>query len=245
MSSWKELYDDFKDQTQNYTEKVTVTENMFMRYISKGAQSFQRDTNYMESVAELARGRDQGNNEQEYFDVPYNLLIPIELQDSSGLTILPQSYGQFRRNIEVGGRETPFDYTIPFSPERANGDIRIYTIFGRRLEVYPLYDTDTSVTLKYIPDLDAFSEVSQMWASFFPIETNFDHMFTNTGLPLDLRPYEDGILSYAISKFIKRQGNANYKVYEDEYRGHVKLAMENKPTLFTEGVRDYKMAPWS
>ena len=58
-----------------------------------------------------------------------------------------------------------------------------------------------------------------------------------------LAPYEEAFNAYAIAEYIKSQGSANYLIYEKKFWAETAMAKENKPTLFREAVRPYRMSP--
>lgn len=266
-STFAELYSDFRDSVKLYTEKLDVTELEFMRFISRAMQLFQRETEYIETYAEITKGTDG-------FYIPEDMIRPVVLKDVNGYTLLQQSYPQYARNLELwhdGFLETPIDYSMRMQsylseqedkyPSRTDGmdfsTSRIYTIFNRKIMMYPDYD-DTKIYLWYIPDVHAISINSSQWSTYdmntgifsqpylwYPIDTQFSTMFATTGINVLLAPFEEAFLDYAISKFLKSQGSANYKVFEMGFKEAVQWAIENKPQKFHEGVGEYMFAPFS
>lgn len=53
MSTYKELFDDFRQKVSLYTEKVEVTEPMFMRLLTAGINDFQNETRYVEATKDV------------------------------------------------------------------------------------------------------------------------------------------------------------------------------------------------
>ena len=103
MSSWKELYDDFKDATLNYTENVVITPIDFMRKITRAQQKFQIDARLVERAITIQRAVDSLGATLPWFNLPVDFLEHIEVRDNCGHTLLSQGYTQFRRN---GGKKT-------------------------------------------------------------------------------------------------------------------------------------------
>lgn len=265
-STFAEIYSEFQDAVKIYTTKLDITPLSFMRRLSRGMRHFQRETEYIQAAIILPI---DANN---LFTVPNDLNRIIELKDDNGYTIVPQQNNQFFRNQEHwldGKLETPSDYSIrmqnylrgqaTFNPNRSlsrPGMSRMYTLYNRVITIYPDYG-DTSLDLYYIPNIDAISQNSTQWVrdpanpgndplfDWYPITTQFDNRFRTSTLHPDIAPYEEAFLNYAIADYIKSQGSANYKVFEQVFLAEVERAKVNKPTYFKEGVRDYFMAPWS
>jgi hypothetical protein len=225
---------------------------------------FQRETNYVETIVSIPRattGTPAVN--APWFQAPTDILEVIEVTDKNGYTLVSNSYIQFRRNQEVWSpnywTSTPAVYEYRLSG-RNSGNIqdrsgrtwrpmadhqaRLFTILDNRLIVHPDDITETALTMAYIPDLSAISSMSPAWNLWFP-SSNFMPLFISTGMMTELRPYEYGILNFAIAEFIRKQGSANFKFYEDIYRQEIQRAINNKPTLAKEMSRDYFFAPWS
>lgn len=251
MSTFYELYGDFKDATKIYTEKLDVTELAFMRMLTRGVQTFQRETEYIETVATVLY-----NQTDQAFMVPTDFLRLVEIKDENYLTVLIQSHTQYTRNLELAPdymQETPTDYGMRMrGGEYRSERVRIANIYNRTIYIYP-YQNDTKLYVWYIPDLHAISEASPQWnyntnnlpAGWYPVETNFQQKFQTTTINEVLAPYEDAFLAYAIASFIRSQGSANYKVYEEMFWNDVERAKMNKPDYFKEGVREYMISPWS
>ena len=265
-STFAELYSDFKDSVKIYTEKMDVTELEFMRFLTRGMQVFQRDTEYIEAYAEITKGTDG-------FFIPDDMIRPVVLKDINGYTLLQQNFKQYTRNLEKwtdGYLETPTDYSMrmqSYLAEQANlratndgmdySTSRLYSIYNREIFMYPDY-SDVTIYMWYIPDVHAISINSSQWSTWdsttktfatpylwYPIDTQFTDMFTTRGINVLLAPFEEAFLDYAIAKFLKSQGSANYKVFEQSFKETEQWAKENKPQKFHEGVGEYMFAPYS
>ena len=267
MSAFSELFSDFQESIKTYTEKLDVTERMFMRLYTRGMQRFQRETEYIEHEVIIPL------HATDYvFYVPNDLLRIIEIQDCCNCTFLLQNYEQYRRNIEYwsecscpedgwngysgysgylgtdscktverrGYLETPTDYGM-----RLPRNVRLAAQFHREIRIFP-YLGDTQIQMKYIPDVHAISQLSSQWAAWYPSDTNFYNMFRNTGVSPSLNAYEQAYLNYAIAEYLKTLGALNQaQVFEQAFWAEVKMAIVNKPQYFRQGVREYHISPYS
>lgn len=251
-STFKELYDEFKDAVKIYTEKLDITETAFVRLVSRGMQIFQRETEYIEKWARLSVIPNSEN-----FPRPDDLLRIVELKDSAGLTLVSQGFVQFNRtqeNMTVGILETPRDYSRHIMGLHRPGLARIFTMFAQEIIIHP-YQGDQYIDLYYIPNLHPMSEKSSQWnttdpntgqpTGWYPLNTRFEIMFHNAMINYVLQPYEYAFLNFAIAEYIKSQGNINYKVFEEMFYMEIEKAKFNKPILFKEGSPQYCLAPHS
>jgi len=233
-SFYSELYSDFKDQTKNYVEKLDITPASFMRYFSRAMQQFQRDTEYKEINVILTAVNG-------VFTMPTDLIRIIEVKDADGFLMLQQDPDQFSRYME----EEPAHRTDGYSDyirrlDASRGNLpNLYTIWGRVFNFYPAY-TKTTIKVRYIPEISAFSAASSQWALWFTNEDAFETQFTTTGVPVEFNSFEQSFLNYTIGQYIKTQGNRNYQVFESMYKTDVKLAKDIKPVYFKQGVRPAK-----
>jgi hypothetical protein len=243
-STFAELYSDFTDSIKTYTEKLDVTPLSFMRLFTRAIQLFQRETMYIERYVVIPY-----NLVDQRFDTPTDMLLCVQVKDSDANTMIINEYTQFSRNEEkdyLGYVETPTDYSMRL-PETA----RMVSVWQRVFYFYPAYPvdpTDATATLlvHYIPDMDAFSSNSIQWASWYPIDTNFDTQFRTAVLTASFAPYEYCFMQWAISAYLKSQGLLNHaKMFEQDFWADVERAKANKPVLFHEGVKSYMMAPYS
>jgi len=261
MSVFRELFDDFTAEARLYVERLDVTEYVFMRYLTRGMQIFQRRTSYLETSAKLNRVPPEEVEEPRswgtgsMFYIPEDMLYPISVfwKDVNGAMIrcVPQESSQFAVNLEraqgtPSHLETPVDYSAYNTAGRVSwaGGRRmapVYTIIGRIIYIYPPPD---EAIIDYVPDIHAISAYSPQWAAWFPLETNFLPMFNTAKVHPVLAPYERAFVAYALATFVRSNGNANYLVFEREFEKEVADAIQNKPTYFREGVRDYGFAPW-
>lgn len=264
-STFAEIYSEFQDAVKIYTTKLDFTPISFMRRISRGMRQFQRETEYLEAQATISP--DANNN----FVIPDDLLRIVELKDANGFTLLSQQTNQYFRNQELwqdGYLETPSDYSMrmpgylqgqtAFGNRNTNRPYmhRLYTLYGRIINLQPNYG-DTLLYCYYIPGIDAFSQASVQWVrdpanpgsdvnfDWFPYDTLFDTRFRTAKVHPTISPYEEAFLNFAIADYIKSQGSANYKVFEQVFLQEIERAKVNKPSYFKEGVRDWFISPWS
>lgn len=272
-STFKEMYDDFVDSVKVYTEEMDVTPVLFMRWLSKAIQKFQRETLYIESYAQL--NYDVNN---QLFRIPPDFMMTIELKDNFGVTILQQGFQQQNRNVELwegGYLETPTDYGMRiagYTAERLpptainsrdrdliiEGMPRMYNIYNNILTIFPYYD-DTILHLWYYPEIQVFSITSEQWSTYnpntgqydpnlplrwFPLNTQFPTMFTQSRLNPIISNYEEAFIDYAISRYLRSKGNANFRVFEQNFMEEVERAKLNKPVQEHEAVSEYMFAPY-
>jgi hypothetical protein len=251
-SSFSELYSDFLDQIKVYTQQLDVTPVQFMRYLTRGMQKFQRETEYIERLVTIPI--DAVDN---VFYIPNDFLHVLALKDCNGYLLLQGDIKQYDRNVELwdgGYLETPTDYAIRIVRDTTDlSDIgrsssqqktRLYSIYRRVIEIHP-DEGDTELYMRYIPDIHAFSQNSTQWSSWFPINDNFNTLFNASAVSASFAPYEDAFISYAISQFLKSKGSVNYRIFEKDFLDEIERAKINKPTQTHEAVRDYFMAPYS
>lgn len=268
MSAFSELFSDFQDAVKIYTAKLDVTELSFMRLLTQGIQTFQRETEYVEAYAAVQK---DANNR---FYMPNDAIRIVEVKDDDGYTFVMQGYDQYTRNLERwqdGYLETPTDYSMymprylsgkdddNINPNAMRSSItknksRLITIWNRRFLLHPDLD-DKVIHVWYIPDLQPISRLSTQWVAdpanpgsdpndWFP-EQNFDVMFRNSSVNPTIAPYEKAFCDYAKAEFIKSQGSANYKIFEIAFWSEINRAKNNKPVKYKEAVRSYMMAPKS
>ena len=244
-STFKDLYDDWLDDIKLYKEKLDDTPPMFMRRITRAMQLFQRETEYIVSVATITK-----NAQAPFWVMPFNALSVIELKDQNGRDLLLQGIRQYSRNVAIqptGVYRTPktYDYNLPYDTVTT-----LAGIYGR--EIYPQDDTNiTSMTVVYIPDVPAFARPSNpanpwdIWAAWFPIDTNFQALFNTARIVAALAPYERAFVDHAVSTYLKSIGSANYKVFEQNFWDEVERGKINKPIYNKESLTGYMLAPWS
>jgi hypothetical protein len=239
-STFSELYSDFQDAVKIYTEKLDVTKYSFMRKLTRGVQLFQRETLYVESIVNITPT-------SNVFLSPQDMLVIKEVRDEDGYPMLPQQLKQQYRTAdhwEAGIQEVPTNYDMKMWGTTVEDRTTLWTIWQGQFIFYPEYTKDL-IQVYYCPDMHAISGNSFQWASWYPHETNFEPNFSSAQLNPSLDEYEEAFLAYAIAQYIKSQGNANYRVYEDQFLAEIERAKHNKPVYFTEGVVSYIMAPWA
>jgi hypothetical protein len=253
-STFAELFSDFRESVISYTEKLDITERAFMRSYTRGMQNFQREVELVDGFSTLNR-----DIVDDVFYAPDDMLRMVALKDSSDKTILLQGHTQFQRDVELyplGHQEAPAAYSqrldrqpIELTFSTADGirtnvtkTARIATIWQNVITIYPDLD-DLTLSLWYVPDIQAFSKNSSQWADFFLTEVAFDTEFQTASLTQRLAPYENTFLNYAIADYIRSKGSANYKVFEDWYLKDVERAKINKPTYNKGMTRSYFLSP--
>jgi len=247
MSSFAELYSDYKNTIDNYVPKVNITEVQFMRDYTKGMQEFQRSTKLVEAFATLTV------NVDETFNAPRDMLFFTEAKDENNFTLVIQDFSQFARNQELwddGQLVTPLDYALRMPEYRQDFEHggRLLAYYPRKFQVYP-YDDDTEIYLWYVPDLHAFSNLSFQWntgtlaapAGWFPLNTNFFDKFREAGVVWTLQPYEDTFLDWALMKFCENRHDDTALYYRKKYYEAVNRAILEKPTYMKEAVVEYNM----
>ncbi len=245
MSTLRELYDDFTAAIRLYTEHLPVTEIVFLRYLSRGLQLFQRETELAEAT--LAISRDANGD----FTLPEWTARLVQVQDKDNVELLIQDYRQLERTRHVTSNripDTPLNYgrRVRYPGEGISGyaSARLVTQYNRRLLLFPDLG-DTVLRLYFIPAVQPFSSAGPQWTDFFPLASNFKAQFDTRRLAAEFHDYEKAMMDYAVAEFIKSAGNANYRVYEQSFWEEVERAKINKPVLFREGVADYFMSPYS
>lgn len=251
MSTFAELYSDFKDTVKIYTEKLDVTPFSFMRRITRGAQVFQRESEYMETYNKILR-----TDLTKKFQLPDDVLRMVEVRDSSDRIILQQGTEQLHRNydqiVNTGRYETPVMYSrhiynadtmavIPNSKDQRH-IARMYAIWNYEIELEPDI-SDTELHVWYIPDVRAISSQDTQWSAWFPWEQNGDALFNTMGLPVALKAYEHGILNWTMMDYLISLGSRNYQAFQAIYERDLKRAIDNKPVQNREMKRDYYLAP--
>ena len=256
MSTFASMFSDFQDQTKAYTEKLDITELSFMRMFTRGMQEFQRETEYMEMLADITR---LAPPNPPIFMIPDDCIRVVQLrgkivtpcgQPSEEIFLL-QGHDQHYRNMEkwkTGQLETPVDYAMRI-PDRVtvDGKVRLASIWQREIWISPEWAGDT-ITCWYIPNIDPIDIGSPQWAAWFPAgiyDDTFLTMFNTLRIHPSLAIFEQAFLDYALAMYIKSKGSANYKVFEESFYNTAKRAIEIKPIYNKEMVASYMFAPWS
>ena len=248
-STFNELYSDFIDYTQSYTERLTVTPLQFMRGATRGMQIFQRETELVSAMTKLIY---DGSG----FRLPDDVLVVQALFDAKTNTeILLNSFRQQAnshewRNGRIDESRRDFEQYKDRDRYGAVGHAPIASVVNRRVIIDGAVSGE--VLLYFTPDIQAFTQPknnpplpSDHWAAWFPIEDNFQDMFETATCHADLAPYEQAFVYHATSEYLKSRGSANYGVYEGNYYEHIKAAKMNKPYMnkFSQSV--YRFAPYS
>lgn len=260
MSTYAELYSDFKDEVILYYEHAVVTDRMFMRLITKAAQEFQKITHIVETEKQLFRA--------DNFYVGDDVLEIIELTDENNNRLFSMDYSQFRSELEKLGQDifTIYPNELPTPPGNraetidkydlsrhppATGDsrygrhTRIFTIVTEGVLVYPDRG-DEILELRYYPDIHAYSSRSSQWTAWFDNNgADFEQLFNERGFGAQLSPYEDAFLQRAVSRFVgARLDKYQAKAKQDEYDRAIQIATTNKRQLYKFGMSQYSISPY-
>lgn len=246
-STFAELYSDFQDAVKVYTEKLDEQPVSFMRKLTRGMQLFQRQTEYLETSGTITK-----QLVIPFWRIPANCIRIVEIRDVNNRNILLQGFTQYNRNTDIQGSgmyETPADYDYRLT--HMNTQTRLIAVYGRELVLQNDATTDTSLIIYYIPDIPALTQpanpatVLDIWSAWYPINTNFDALFTTTRLVPSLAIFEQAYLDFAISTYLKSVGSQNYKIYEESFMNEVANAIAIKPVYNKEATSLYNMAVWS
>jgi len=233
-STFREMYDYFKDHVKSYTQKSDITEHIFMLRISRAMVAAQRDTEVLWREIQINKGNNT-NFPDSYF-VPIDLLRPISIYDQDDLPIMLVGFVQQQRindQQRMQGRylETPVDYQYRIKhlyPTKQH-ITRTATFTQRRIDVLPIQPQDTFINVKYVCKLSPFSATANEWQPFFVSDTDFMDNFRNGTLGFELDQFEDAIVAHAIADYIQSVGNINYRVYEQKYREIIADYKSNAP----------------
>lgn len=237
-STFREMFDYFKDHIKTYTAQSDVTEHIFMLRISKAMVAVQRETEVLWRETQIALGNNV-NNPNSY-TVPADLERPITIYDQDDLPIVLTGYVQQKRiadQMRQNGAylENPVDYQYRirhlYGSKTANDRItRTASFTQRRIDILPLQSNDTFINVKYVCKLSPFSKTSTEWSPFFTNDADFMDNFRNATLGFDLDKFEDAIVAHAIADHIQAVGNINYRVYEQKYREIIGWYKADEPT---------------
>ena len=75
---------------------------------------------------------------------------------------------------------------------------------------------------------------------------DFETLYSTTGPITGFQPYEDAIVSFAVSRLLKTQAGParqDYLVFEREFWAEVQRAKDNRPVMYRDGVAEYYMSP--
>jgi len=268
MQTYQELYSNFVESVKLYHQDAVFTDKLFMSLITRAAREFQRMTKFLETekLVYKANDYDTGNDIVEVIEISdrYNTkLITMSYQQArreverSGTGFNAESNDvngwlgwQWRYNNHA---ENVYNYDSKrsknnFPNEREStttwgNHTRIATIMKNRLYVYPT-DADSIddeyFRILYYPDIHPFSEKSTQWSEWFPYDTNFNELFMTTGFDGVLSQYEDLFVEKAVSTFVMNRLDTNQAfIRKGIWIEGVKLALSNKPTLYSPGVSVY------
>ena len=240
MASFKELGDQLLVAMRMYTAELPVTDPQILYWLSVGMQMFQREALLVESWASLTR-----NSTTMLFDEPEDVFVPVRLTDSNGHDLLSKEFDELKRLQEqssTGFMDSPYQRSkrVNYGGTGINGDntMRLWARWNRSIYIWP-DNGDTTLTLLYYPNLEAYSSVSTQWTPFFPLEVNFVTQYNSRALHPSLRPYERGVLYAACMEFLRMLPSPNYKVYEQLFYEEVNKAVMQKPLMATEVLRPY------
>ncbi|MEM1966531.1 MAG: hypothetical protein QXO86_01475 [Nitrososphaerota archaeon] len=255
MSTFRELYDDFRAEVLLYVERAEVTEFVFMRYLTRGIQIFQRRTEYVVGTGMPQLHPNASGANALVWQVPADMLRAIEVfytptgDPTDAIRCVLQEYDQFIANVTrdpIGRLETPVDYSYWHDGRLkwiSGNYAPLATIYADELHIYPP-QTSGSIILRYVPDLHAISSASPQWAPWFPLSANFIPLFNSAHINPRLAPYERTFVAYSLSIYLRSKGAESFLVYEREFEQGVQEAILNKASYFREAQLDYAMAPW-
>ncbi len=239
-----ELYADFQDQIDIYVPKLKVSELLFMRLLSRGAQIFQRETKLIEAKLELLR------NANGVFQLPEDILEIKEIRDKDSN---PEQWLRAVDEIKAGRPSVAQHYSYgigdyyfhSFPVERLvplGTEVPIASVYSRILHIYPDDSAKyPSLWLWYIIDLQPISESSPQWAAWQPFDVNFETMFRGATINPVLSPYQDALVAFAIAEYLKSKGSVNYQVFEQKFWLEIERAKLNKPEYYQELYGEYNM----
>lgn len=236
-STYSELYSDYLDNIKQYAEKLDVTPMSFMRAVTRATQLFQRETEIIETSYTI------NIDANKDFVLPTDVLRIIEVSDVNNVVMLFNEATQFTRNIEqmtttgLGEGVTIASHFTSIDPENPK---RLVTVHNRKLYISGFTTGDTKLNIRYIPDIPAFSKNVALWSAWFVNEDSFETEFDKDSILPGLSHYENAMVDMATAYFIKSQGNANFKVYEQSFWAEVQKAKDNKATYFMNAVVDAK-----
>lgn len=253
MSTYKELYEDFTDIINRFTQKVQVTQQRFMRDIADAMNEFQMRTLLLEKVSVITL--QSGNF---WFDLPEDCFIVKEIQDPNGRVIIPQDYAQASRANQVQqngvNERMPLDYDYQLRKSYGSPS-RYFSIVDRRILVssgnYIMTSTPpdiSTITVFYYPTVDRFSSTSvNWWADWYANGgLDFETLFRTTTMPTPLNQYEEYLINYIVMKLSESMNNIdNANIHSRKFEYGIQRAIAEKPSYFTEGKIPYKMSPRS
>lgn len=264
MSTWKELYDDMLQELALYQEEVKLNPRQGMRYLTKALMEFQRLTNEAEATKTLTTAGTVTSPTAPY-PIGTDVLEIIELIDPNGKTLMPVSYQQYNQIIEKsqtdsGYHETPAmqsyfqkrasasDRTWEFND--ASGMMRIYTIWQQNLYRYPAESTDTTLTMRYMPNYEQFSTASTQWQAWNVSDTAFETNFAGTTPPLQLVKWFPAFVSYAVGQYLRSQNVLSgeqplWQQYDQEFRSYVDQAINLRMTMAHQMQAPYRSSPFN
>lgn len=243
-STYRSLYDDFQDQVKNYVAKADITEHSFMRRITRGMQIFQRETELLWRRDTLTLGSNPSFPQS--FIVPGDFMRIIEVRDVNSLPVQSTGYMQQQRitdQLQNNGTmiENPDDIQERIKHNFPAGEMmRTYSIVNRELILLPLRPTtDLTVVIVYVPDISAFDLISPEWSDWGSTVTNFMALFNTASVPHVFKSYEQALLDYAISDYIKSKNHINYLAYYKSFREEINMAKLNTPVNNKGNNLDY------
>ena len=258
-STYAELFAEFNDDIKSYTEKLDVTELSFMRTLSQGMKLFQRGTKLLEKAVNVTKALSV-----PYYTLPVDtyqikMINEINSDGTEGATIVMQDLSQQYHNMQTnsyGYGSTPRNNDLPLHNGYnfyTNNKVRsrTFSIYNRNIVIEP--DYPDSIAIYYYLDFPAFSQpdsgvddIFNYWKDWYPINSaNFATQFVSQRMPYDIAPYEKGILSYAVSEYLKRKNSQNFIYYKSEFEQEIQYAKDNKQCYHTEMYVDYNISPYS
>ena len=257
-STYAELYADFREKVKSYTERIDVTPLSFMRILTQGMQDFQAKTAYMERAVEITK-----DTVKPYYVLPIDCLYEVMINEmnsdgTEGNTIVKQDLSQQYNNMQknsMGYGSTPRNHDLDLRGGynfRLNNTVRskTYSIHNRNIVIEPSYPD--KIVVYYIVDFPAFTQpdnsvddIFNYWKDWYPIDTNFNAMFTTARLPVELARFERAYLNFAVAEYLKNRSSQNFIYSETIYNNEVQYAKETKPIRYNQGNVEYNLSPYS
>ena len=232
MTTYHEMYSDFLDAIILYTENVTVTPLSFMRWATEGLSRMQRETRLVEAVTTLLRDPLTDST----WTLPPNVLDYLVVQDSAGIALVPKTHEEFVALREQSEHGLPQAFSDParFRQYPARGvrglpTARIWCVRDREITIYP-DNADTTLTLHYVPHIEALSSTSPQWATWFATGL-VEERIHSEGPPEVYQPYTHALVAYAVMRYLRSRRVRDYLVYEAEFKEAIEQAKINKPVL--------------
>jgi len=244
MQTWKEYYDDWRQNILSYREHANITPRLFMGYAAEAMIKVQNRSHVMTATKTVSP--DSGT--LDTYEIGQDVLEFITVADQYG-ELRMQSIQQQQREGEQfarGFNEEPFNFSVRKNlPNLGNwgSETRLYSPHLNKITVYPAYSQSENLTIRYFVKFHRFSSASAQWAAWFPDDTAFDSQFTTAVLDPQVLGFDEAIMAWASFKYYQSIRNDLYKDYFLEYKEALDTIIANKQTSFI-GVSPYNMSAY-